>query len=76
VSGEPMPHSNVSEPPGECDYRIARVLQESLLYGEVDPSVLSNFRDPLNRVRNTAGRHSHRRMPSSTTKELPQWLPI
>jgi hypothetical protein len=70
-----MPHTNVSERLASAITEIARAA-EPLLCGEVDPSVLSNFRDALNRVRNTAGRHSHRRMPSSTTKELPQWLPI
>lgn len=31
-----------------------RALQEPLLAGEVDPQILTDFRDALNRVRNTA----------------------
>jgi hypothetical protein len=34
--------------------RELRALQEPLLSGDVDPEVLTDFRDALNRVRNTA----------------------
>jgi len=48
-----MPHTNVSERLASAITEL-RALQEPMLCGEVDPSVLSNFCDALNRVRNTA----------------------
>ncbi len=48
-----MPRSNVSARLASAITEL-RALQEPLLCGEVDPRVLSDFRDALNRVRNTA----------------------
>jgi hypothetical protein len=48
-----MPRANVSERLASAIAEL-RALQEPLLTAEVDPRVLSDFRDALNRIRNTA----------------------
>jgi hypothetical protein len=53
VSSESMPRANVSERLASAIAEL-RALQEPLLTAEVDPRVLSDFRDALNRIRNTA----------------------
>ena len=53
MSSESMPRANVSERLASAIAEL-RALQEPLLTAEVDPRVLSDFRDALNRIRNTA----------------------
>lgn len=53
MSGEAVPRANVSERLA-CAIAELRALQEPLLSGEFDPRVLADFRDALNRIRNTA----------------------
>ena len=48
-----VPRTNVSERLASAISEL-RALQEPLLCGEVDPRVLTDFRDALNRIRNTA----------------------
>jgi hypothetical protein len=48
-----MPRANVSERLASAITEL-RALQEPLLSAEVDPRVLTDFRDALNRIRNTA----------------------
>ncbi len=49
-------HSNISSVPARLKKAIGELtaLHELLLAGEVDPLILRDFRDALNRVRNTA----------------------
>jgi hypothetical protein len=53
VNGESVPRTNVSARLASAITEL-RALQEPLLSGEVDPRVLVDFRDALNRIRNTA----------------------
>jgi hypothetical protein len=53
VSSESAPHTNVSDRLASAIAEL-RALQEPLLTAEVDPRVLTDFRDALNRIRNTA----------------------
>jgi hypothetical protein len=53
VSGESVPRTNVSARLASAITEL-RALQAPLLGGEVDPRVLTDFRDALNRIRNTA----------------------
>jgi len=53
VSSEPAPRADVSERLASAIAEL-RALQGPLLTAKVDPSVLTDFRDALNRVRNTA----------------------
>jgi hypothetical protein len=53
VSSEPVPRANVSERLASAITEL-RALQEPLLTAKVDPRVLTDFRDALNRIRNTA----------------------
>lgn len=53
MSIESVPRANVSEELANVITEL-RALQEPLLTAEVDPRVLSDFRDALNRIRNTA----------------------
>lgn len=48
-----LPRANVSQRLASAITEL-RALQEPLLNGEVDPRVLKDFRDALNRIRNTA----------------------
>jgi hypothetical protein len=53
VSSEPVARTNVSARLASAITELT-ALQEPLLCGEVDPRVLTDFRDALNRIRNTA----------------------
>ena len=53
MSTESVPRTNVSARLASTITELL-ALQESLLCGEVDPRVLTDFRDALNRIRNTA----------------------
>jgi hypothetical protein len=53
VSCGPAPKADVSERLASAITQL-RALQEPLLTAEVDPRVLTDFRDALNRIRNTA----------------------
>ena len=53
MSSEPAPRADVSERLASAIAEL-RALQGPLLTAKVDPSVLTDFRDALNRVRNTA----------------------
>ncbi len=53
MSSEPLPRANVSERLASAITEL-RALQEPLLTATVDPRVLTDFRDALNRIRNTA----------------------
>ena len=53
MNGEAAQRTNVSERVSSAITEL-RALQEPLLSGEVDPRVLVDFRDALNRIRNTA----------------------
>ena len=53
MSGESVPRANVSERLASAITEL-RALQGPLLTATVDPRVLTDFRDALNRIRNTA----------------------
>jgi hypothetical protein len=53
VSSESVPRANVSERLASAITEL-RALQGPLLTAKVDPRVLTDFRDALNRIRNTA----------------------
>jgi hypothetical protein len=53
VSCGPAPKADISERLASTITEL-RALQEPLLTAEVDPRVLADFRDALNRIRNTA----------------------
>jgi hypothetical protein len=53
VSSESAPRANVSERLASAITEL-RALQGPLLTAKVDPRVLTDFRDALNRIRNTA----------------------
>lgn len=53
MGSQPAPGTNVSQRVASAITELT-ALQEPLLSGEVDPRVLTDFRDALNRVRNTA----------------------
>ena len=53
MNGELQARANVSERLASAITEL-RALQEPLLTAEVDPRVLTDFRDALNRIRNTA----------------------
>jgi hypothetical protein len=53
VSVEAVPRANVSERLATAISELS-ALQEPLLTAEVDPRVLADFREALNRIRNTA----------------------
>ncbi|MGA9307610.1 MAG: hypothetical protein WBW31_19580 [Candidatus Sulfotelmatobacter sp.] len=53
MSSESVPRANVSERLASAITEL-RALQGPLLTAKVDPDVLADFRDALNRVRNTA----------------------
>jgi len=53
VSSESVPRTNVSEKLAHAITELS-ALQEPLLTAEVDPRVLTDFRDALNRIRNMA----------------------
>jgi hypothetical protein len=53
LSIESVPRANVSEKLADVIVQLC-ALQEPLLTAEVDPRVLVDFRDALNRIRNTA----------------------
>jgi hypothetical protein len=53
VSSESVPRANVSERLASAITEL-RALQGPLLIAKVDPRVLTDFRDALNRIRNTA----------------------
>jgi hypothetical protein len=53
VNGESEARANVSQRLASAITEL-RALQEPLLTAEVDPRVLTDFRDALNRIRNTA----------------------
>jgi hypothetical protein len=53
VSSESVPRANVSEKLASAITELS-ALREPLLSGVVDPRVLTDFRDALNRIRNTA----------------------
>ncbi len=53
MSSESVPRANVSERLASAITEL-RALQGPLLTAKVDPRVLTDFRDALNRIRNTA----------------------
>ena len=53
MSSESVPRANVSDRLASAITEL-RALQAPLLTAKVDPDVLADFRDALNRVRNTA----------------------
>ena len=53
MSSESVPRANVSERLASAITEL-RALQGPLLIAKVDPRVLTDFRDALNRIRNTA----------------------
>ena len=53
MNGESEARANVSQRLASAITEL-RALQEPLLTAEVDPRVLTDFRDALNRIRNTA----------------------
>jgi hypothetical protein len=53
VNGDMVPSGTVSRRLASA-IRELRALQEPLMSGDIDPVVLTDFRDALNRVRNTA----------------------
>jgi hypothetical protein len=53
VNSGPVPRANVSERLASAITELT-ALHEPLLSGVIDPRVLADFRDALNRIRNTA----------------------
>jgi hypothetical protein len=53
VNSGSVPRADISDRLASAITEL-RALQEPLLYGRVDPRVLTDFRDALNRIRNTA----------------------
>ena len=75
MAGEAASRARVAERQGRAIVEL-KALQRPLLSGEVDPHVLRDFRDALNRVRNTAWWRSNPLWRPCWGRDRPGWRPF